>query len=96
MNYLDARTRRPTARRAAALLTFCLGAAAAAGALAVEPAEAFLKELQERGLNELALDYLDGLKTSQAIDEEFRKQIPYHRRPILLRAADCWMKPVLN
>lgn len=48
-------------------------------ASAVEPAEEFLKGLQQRGLHDLALEYLEQMKTSHAVDEEFRKQIPYHR-----------------
>jgi tetratricopeptide (TPR) repeat protein len=56
-------------------------------ASAVEPAEDFLKGLQERGHHELALDYLEGLKTSQAIDEEFRKRIPYHRGVVLIEQS---------
>ena len=43
--------------------------------------------LQDRGLNELALDYLEQMKTSRAVDEEFRKRIPYHRGAVLLDDA---------
>lgn len=54
---------------------------------AVEPAEDFIRGLQERGLNELALDYLDQLKTSQAVDDEFRQKIPYHRGVVLIEQS---------
>lgn len=87
MKYLDARNRRPTARPAAALLCFLLVVASAAVARSAEPAEEFLKGLQERGLNELALNYLDGLRNSQAINDEFRKQIPYHRGVVLIEQS---------
>jgi hypothetical protein len=43
----------------AAMLAVLLPAAA----LAVEPAEEFLKGLQDRGLDELALDYLERLES---------------------------------
>ncbi len=58
-----------------------------AAAVAIEPAEDFLRGLQERGLNELALDYLDHLKTSQAVDEAFRKKIPYHCGVVLIEQS---------
>ena len=47
----------------------------------------FLRGLQERGLNELALDYLEQMKTSQAVDEEFREKIPYHRGVVLIEQS---------
>jgi len=54
---------------------------------AVEPAEEFVRGLQQRGLNELALDYLEQMKTSQAVDEEFRQKIPYHRGVVLIEQS---------
>jgi tetratricopeptide (TPR) repeat protein len=54
---------------------------------AVEPAEDFVRELQARGLNELALDYLELMKTSQAVDDEFREKIPYHRGVVLIEQS---------
>ena len=56
-------------------------------ALAVEPAEEFVKGLQERGLHELALEYLDGLKSSPLADEATRKQIPYLRGVALIEQS---------
>jgi tetratricopeptide (TPR) repeat protein len=96
MNYLDARKRRPTARLAAPLVTFCLGVTSTALVSAVEPAEQFLKGLQERGLNELAVEYLDGLRNSRAINEEFRKQIPYHRGVALVEQSRLATDPALR
>ncbi|MCI0333721.1 MAG: hypothetical protein L0228_10930 [Planctomycetes bacterium] len=58
-----------------------------AAAIAVEPAEDFLRGLEERGLNELALDYLEHLKTSQAVDDAFRQKIPYHRGVVLIEQS---------
>ena len=44
-----------------------------------EPAEEFVKGLQARGLHELALEYLEQLKTSPLANEASRRQIPYLR-----------------
>ncbi len=55
--------------------------------LAVEPAGEFVKGLQERGLHELALEYLDGLKSSPLADEATRKQIPYLRGVALIEQS---------
>jgi tetratricopeptide (TPR) repeat protein len=49
-----------------------------------EQTEEFLRGLKERGLNELALDYLDRMKSSSLADEKFRQAIPYHRGMVLL------------
>jgi hypothetical protein len=64
-----------------------LAAALPIAATAVEPAEEFIRELQARGLNELALDYLELMKTSQAVDDEFREKIPYHRGVVLIEQS---------
>jgi tetratricopeptide (TPR) repeat protein len=56
-------------------------------AVAVEPTEDFIRELQARGLSELALDYLELMKTSQAVDDEFREKIPYHRGVVLIEQS---------
>jgi len=48
-------------------------------ATAKEQAEEFVKGLQARGLHELAIEYLEGLKTSPLADEATRRQIPYLR-----------------
>ncbi len=85
MNFSDARSRRPRALWAAWAATWaCL---LAASATAVEPAEEFLQGLQERGLYELALDYLDRMQSSPLADESFRKQIPYHRSVVLIEQS---------
>lgn len=91
----DARNTRSAAARGHhaapkwSLVLVALGIAAALplSARAVEPAEDFIRELQSRGLHELALDYLELMKTSQAVDEEFRKQIPYHRGVVLIEQS---------
>jgi tetratricopeptide (TPR) repeat protein len=48
-------------------------------AVAAEPVEEFVKGLQNRGQHELALEYLEQLKTSPLADEAVRRQIPYLR-----------------
>ncbi len=72
----------PTLSAALALLI-----ALPCAAIAVEPAEDFVKGLQDRGLHELALEYLDGLKSSPLADEATRKQIPYLRGVALIEQS---------
>ena len=43
---------------------------------AVEPAEDFVKGLQDRGLHGLALEYLDGLKTSPLANDATQSKFP--------------------
>ncbi len=74
-------------RWAAILLSLLAIGAQFAPAIAVEPSEEFLKGLNERGLNELALDYLDQMRASPLATEEFRKQIPYHRGVTLVEQS---------
>lgn len=52
-----------------------------------EPAEEFLHGLEERGLHELALDYLDQLKTSPLADAALRKKVPYLRGVALIEES---------
>lgn len=80
---LSARTLRWVAVAIAALSLL----AAAQASRAKEPAEEFVRGLQERGMNELALDYLEQMKTSPLVTEEFRKQIPYFRGATLLEQS---------
>jgi tetratricopeptide (TPR) repeat protein len=76
----------------AILLAVLSGTILPTGASGTEPAEEFLRGLKERGLNELALDYLERMKTSTLVGDEFRRQIPYHRGIVLIeqsrRSAD--------
>lgn len=58
------------------LAFFTLLPTAASG---VEQAEEFVRGLQARGLNELALEYLEGLKTSPLANDSIKKQISYLR-----------------
>src|SRR3954471_11939861 len=57
-------------------LFLILTAIAAAGR---EPAQEFVKGLQDRGLHDLALEYLEQLKTSPLADDAIRQQVPYLR-----------------
>jgi tetratricopeptide (TPR) repeat protein len=92
---LDARNSRPVShcslRAARGVGLRCISALLslwiAGNAAAVEPADEFLKGLRERGLNELALDYLELMKTSQAVDDEFRETIPYYRGVVLIEQS---------
>src|SRR5688572_21490336 len=56
-------------------------------AFAAEQPEEFLRGLKDRGMNELALEYLDRMTMSRLVDEEFRKQIPYHRGVALIEQS---------
>jgi hypothetical protein len=62
-------------------------------AVGEEQAEEFLKGLRARGLEELALDYLNQAEVSRLVAPEFRRRIPYHRGMTLLalmrRSADA-------
>ena len=63
---------------------------------AAEQPEEFLRGLKERGLNELALDYLERMKTSALVDEEFRRKIPYHRGVVLIEQSRQSADPALR
>jgi hypothetical protein len=60
---------------------------------AVEPADEFLKGLEARGLHEIALDYLEQMKTSPLVDDAFRGKIPFHRGTVLLEKARTTTDP---
>src|ERR1043165_6694183 len=51
---------------------------------AAEQAEDFVKGLQDRGMHEQALEYLEQLKTSRVADDALRRQIPYLRGVALI------------
>jgi tetratricopeptide (TPR) repeat protein len=74
-------------RWAAILLSLVVIAALRSHGLAVEPSEEFLRGLNERGLDELALDYLDQMRTSPLATEAFRKKIPFHRGVTLIEQS---------
>ncbi len=73
--------------RSAILLSVLSGAILPAIAFGTEPAEEFLRGLKERGLNELALDYLERMKSSPLVGEDFRRQIPYQRGVALIEQS---------
>ncbi len=52
-----------------------------------EQAEKFVAGLDQRGLYELALDYLQQMETSPLADAAFRARIPYHRGITLIAQA---------
>lgn len=69
------------------LSAFVCASAIASAAVAVEPAEEFVKGLQERGMHELALEYLEQLKTSPVASDTIRRQIPYLRGVALVEQS---------
>jgi hypothetical protein len=82
--------------------TWLLSAAAvglillAAPVAAEEPADAFIKGLHARGLDELTLDYLDRMQTSPLASADFRRRIPFHRGTALLELSRQAADPVLR
>src|SRR5436190_6979025 len=66
---------------------FLCASVIASAAIAVEPAEEFVKGLQERGMHELALEYLEQLKTSPVADDSVRRKIPYLRGAALIEQS---------
>ena len=75
------------ALRLTALLLLTVSATAAMPALAAEQAQEFLDGLKQRGLNELALDYLNRMESSPLADDQFRRKIPYHRGVVLIEQS---------
>ena len=74
--------------RAVALLAIVASMALfSAKVSAREQSEEFLAGLRERGLYELALDYLAQMETSPLADAEFETRIPYHRGITLIAEA---------
>lgn len=66
---------------------FLCASAIASAAIAVEPAEEFVKALEARGMHEVALEYLDQLKTSPVADDAVRRKIPYLRGTALIEQS---------
>ena len=56
-------------------------------ASAAEQAEEFVKGLQERGLHDLAQEYLEGLKTSPLANDATKRQVPYLRGVALIEQS---------
>jgi len=64
-----------------------LALAVATGALAEEPAEAFLQALRENGLYEAAVWYLERVESDPRVPESFRAEVTYQRGLTLVEAA---------
>jgi hypothetical protein len=64
-----------------------LSLVAAPSSFGREPAEEFVKGLEDRGMHELALEYLELLKTSPVADDAIRQQIPYLRGTALIEQS---------
>ena len=56
---------------------------------AAEPCQEFLDGLRRHGLNELAIDYLDQMRTRAAIPAGFKETIDYEKGTLLLSGADA-------
>ncbi|HEX4412540.1 MAG TPA: hypothetical protein VH107_02860, partial [Lacipirellulaceae bacterium] len=69
------------------LLGFAVAAFCPRPVAAAEATEDFVKGLQERGLDELAIEYLDKVKTSPIADDATKKRVPYLRGVALLDKA---------
>jgi tetratricopeptide (TPR) repeat protein len=85
-------THRRTSRCASVLATaylavFSITTATAERLPAAELSEDFLSGLKQRGLGELALDYLERMETSPLSSDEFRRKIPYHRGVVLIELS---------
>lgn len=73
--------------RIACSLMLAVASATSSVAIAVEPTEEFVTALRDRGLYELAQDYLTQMETSRLADDKFRERIPYHRGVIIIAEA---------
>lgn len=74
--------------RSARICAALVGALALCAPLsAAEQSDDFLAGLRERGLYELALDYLAQMETSPLATADFRERIPYHRGVTLIAQA---------
>ena len=69
------------------LAVILLALVAVPAAFGREPAEEFVKGLQDRGMHELALEYLELLKASPVADDAIRQQIPYLRGMALIEQS---------
>ena len=52
--------------------------------MAADTASEFLEKMRERGMYDLALDYLEYAKTDRLVSPEFKKQIPFERGSTML------------
>lgn len=79
----------PVVLRMALLLGTALGCMACQTVGAAEPCREFLQGLRQRGLNELAIDYLDQMRTSSAAPADFKDTIDYEKGILLLAGLDA-------
>lgn len=75
------------ARRICCLALGLLAAGLADRCGAGEPVDAMLKALRRRGLHDVALDYLDALRSSDLVDDSIKKSIPYEEGCSLVERA---------
>src|SRR3990170_674380 len=74
-------------RRFQSLLLLGLILCTSRAACGAEKAEAFLQDLRDRGLDELALAYVERMETSPLADDAFRRRIPYYRGVLLIEQS---------
>lgn len=80
-------TDRPTVRWGVALGTALVALFVPGPAQAGEPVEAFLEALRSRQMHDVALEYLDSLRTSRLVDDEVRQTILYEEAKTLVDEA---------
>jgi hypothetical protein len=68
-------------------LAWCLLVLAPAAVQAIEPAQAFLDGLRERGLYDVALDYLDSAAQNPAVPVSFKETLAYEKAVTLIQGA---------
>lgn len=72
---------------AAAIVSLAWFSLSGQPAMAVEEAEKFLEGLRERGYHDMAVEYLEQVKDSPLVSDEFKKTILYEQGVTLVAAA---------
>ena len=73
------------ARASFLLIATVIGATQSVGA--AEPAELFLRELKNRGLADVALEYLDRIPESPAVSPDFKDTVAFRQGEVLVQEA---------
>lgn len=86
----------PMTRCITSLATLAFVALAAAPALAVEPAQAFLDGLRDRGYFDVAIEYLDAAATNPNVPVQFKATLPFEKGVTLVKGARMQRDPGLR
>lgn len=78
------------------LATLALVALSAGPAVAVEPAQAFLDGLRERGYFDVAIEYLDAAQNNPNVPVQFKETLPYEKGVTLVKGARLQKDPALR